>query len=62
MSEFKEKVISALNAAEENGEFFEGWTPDEIAQDLIDYNAEFENTPISELSYVIDNVFYNRGN
>jgi hypothetical protein len=39
-SPLRKLVLDALSSAKENGHEFAGWTSDEIALDMIDYDAE----------------------
>ena len=50
MTNIEELVFRALNCAtEENGYNFDDWTDEEIAQDLIAYDADLEGKDPSKL-------------
>ncbi|MDI9847327.1 hypothetical protein QM467_04540 [Rhodoblastus sp. 17X3] len=36
----RQMVVAALQCAEENGADFAGWTPEQIADDMLDYDAD----------------------
>lgn len=49
----QKRVNEALNAASENGYDFNGWTPSKIADDLADYDSDFEGQSKGVLPLVI---------
>jgi len=50
------KVRAALANAKENGELFEGWSPGQIAVDLIQYDPDLEDADFVELADTVHAV------
>jgi hypothetical protein len=52
----KECVRQALKNANENGYDFEGWTNEEIALDMIDYDEALENANVEVVTRCIAEI------
>lgn len=54
--EVADAVASALANAMENGHYFDGWTAEQIADDMMAFDADIENMPRDQVVAAVNGL------